>query len=206
MRQPGPIHICMRVTDLVPINYPEIIMGPPNESGTGRSQGTLHLSTVYRSMEEDALLARKNEMTPEDLAWYGAGGFLWEHVFSMAYARAMSQGYTVRTGEWECDGIVGSPDSIRIYDWTLIETKFRWMSSNKFDRLEKYFWLELLQIKGYCKLIGTDHAELWVFFCNGDYAPPKPCVRGATLEFSDQEIEESWRAIVQHAKRKGWLQ
>lgn len=144
-------------------------------------------------------------MTEDELSWYGAGGFLWERVFSLVHAEAVVRGNLVRTDEWECDGIVGSPDAIRITDWRVVELKFRWMSSHKFDALEKWFFIELVQIKGYCKMVGTNVAELWVFFCNGDYKPPRPCVRGALLEFSDQEIEESWRTIVNHARRKGWL-
>lgn len=195
----------MRVTELESDHYPSCIVGTPTESGSGRSQDTLHLSTVYRDMEEQALLQRKNEMTQDELAWYGAAGFLWEHVFSMAHRDAVLRGDLIRPDEWELDGIVGSPDAIRVTDWTLVELKFRWMSVNKFDQLEKHFWLELIQIKGYCKLIGTQTAELWVFFCNGDYKPPRPTVRGVALEFSEQEIEESWRTIRNHAVRRGML-
>lgn len=195
----------MRVTELDPVDYPGCILGTPTESGSTRSQGTLHLSTIYRDMEEQALLARKNEMGEDELSWYGAAGFLWEHVFSAAYVESIRQRNLVRPDEWECDGIVGSPDLIRVDDWTLIELKFRWMSSNKFDQLEKHFWLELVQIKGYCKMVGTWQAELHVFFCNGDYRPPRPRVRAVSLQFTEQEIEESWLVIKNHAKRRGML-
>jgi hypothetical protein len=207
------------VSELDNSPYPECIQGPASETGEGRSQGTLHLSAIYRDMEEQALLRkrlgditedellrkRSGDITEDDLSWYGAGGFLWEHVFSMAHREAIASHALVRPGEWELDGIVGSPDGIDTINWRVIETKFRWMSSNKFDQLEKYFWLELVQVKGYCKMIHTTEAELWVFFCNGDYRPPRPVVRGKLLEFNDQEIEESWRMIVGHAQRRGWL-
>lgn len=195
----------MRVTELEADHYPDCIVGTPTESGSGRSQGTLHLSTVYRDMEEQALLARKNQMTENELSWYGAAGYLWEHVFSMAHREAFMHGGMVRPDEWECDGIVGSPDVIDVGHWRVIELKFRWMSSNKFDQLEKHFWLELVQIKGYCKMTGCTEAELWVFFCNGDYHPPRPNVRGVLLNFSEQEIEESWLIIRNHAVRRGML-
>jgi len=156
-------------------------------------------------MEQAALLARKSDMTQDELSWYAAGGYLWEHVFSMAYKEAVQIRDLVRPDEWERDGIVGSPDALRLNDWTVVELKFRWMSSNKFDALEKWFWLELIQIKGYCAMLGTLRAELWVFFCNGDYRPPRPNVRGVLLEFSEQEVEESWQTILNHAKRRGWL-
>ena len=198
----------MHVTELDTSQYPHCISGTPNESGTGRSQGTLHLSRIYRDMAESALLAQSDSSDPaviEMLNWYAAGGWMWEHAFNRAYADSVVSGDLVRPDEFELDGIVGSPDLIRISDWTLIELKFRWMSSNKFDALEKWFWLEMIQCKGYCKLIGTDHCELHVFFCNGDYRPPVPRVRAVALEFTEQEIEESWQSLKNHAIRRGWL-
>lgn len=196
----------MIVTDIVhDPPYPGCITGPENESGSPRSQGTLHLSTIYRDLEESALLQAKGDATPEELAWYGAGGYLWERVFSRAHWEAIEGGDLVRPEEFELDGIVGSPDGIRVSAWRIIETKFRWMSSNKFDQLEKFFWVELVQLKGYCKLIGTDEAELHVFFCNGDYRPPRPIVKSKLIQFTGQEIDESWQMIVRHAQRRGWL-
>lgn len=195
----------MKVVELDTSDYPHCIEGTPTESHGKRSRNTLHLSTIYRDMEVEALLARKNDITEEELSWYGAGGFIWEHVFSAGYKEAVMAGDIVRPDEWEMDGIVGSPDLIRVSDWTLLELKFRWMSARKFDQLEKYFWLELVQVKGYLKMIGALRAELYVFFCNGDYRPPRPCVRAVGLTFSQQEIDESWSVIIRHAQRKGWL-
>jgi hypothetical protein len=195
----------VRVTDLDTSAYPECITGTPTESGSGRSVGTLHLSTVYRSMEEDALIAKKREATPDDLMWYAAGGFLWERVFAQAHREAVLSGTLVRPDEWSLDGICGSPDHIDIETWRIIELKCRWMSAQKFEQLEKHFWLEIVQIKGYCKLIGATEAELWVFFVAGNWRPPVPMVGAKLLEFSQQEIDENWDVIVQHARRKGWL-
>jgi hypothetical protein len=87
----------------------------------------------------------------------------------------------------------------------VVELKFRWMASWKFDQLEKYFWLEVTQVKGYCHMTGSTEAELWVFFVNGDYRPPRPTVRGVLLEFTEQELLESWQVILNHARRRGWL-
>jgi hypothetical protein len=197
----------MRVTDLDTSAYPGCIAGTPTESHGTRTLDTLHLSAIYRDMEAEALLdrGRNHDITPEELAWYGAGGFLWEHVFGMAHREAVERKDIVRPDELTLDGITGSPDGIDVVMWRVIELKFRWMSSAKFDQLEKWFWMEMVQVKGYCKLVGTREAELWVFFCNGDYRPPRPTVRAKLLEFNEQEIEESWAMIVSHARRKGWL-
>lgn len=192
----------MRVTDLDNSVYPACITGTPTESNAQRSVGTLHLSQIYRDMEQEAQLRRKSEMSQEELAWYAAGGYLWEHAFTMAYQNAMR---VVRTDEWTLDGVTGSPDGIDTHKWRVIELKFRWMSSLKFAQLEKFFWLEMVQVKGYCKMVGTLEAELWVFFCNGDYRPPRPIVLGKLITFNEQEVEENWGMILSHAKRKGWL-
>jgi hypothetical protein len=189
------------VTELDTITA-DSIQGTYTESQSPRSTGTLHLSTIYRDLEQTALKQREPDMTEEELAWYAAGGYIWEHVFSAAFARSV---YLVRTDEWELDGIVGSPDSMDIDNWRVIELKCRWMSSRKFDQLEKYFWTELLQIRGYCKMTGATEAELWVFFVNGDYRPPRPQVRGVLLEFSGRELDEAWACITNHARLRGWL-
>jgi hypothetical protein len=198
----------MRVIELDTSQYPQCITGTPNEAGTGRSEGTLHLSRIYRDMEETALRTKGDRDDPEvqdRLSWYAAGGWIWERAFSMAYQESVLGGDMVRPDEWTLDGITGSPDCIRVSDWTVIELKFRWMSSRKFDSLEKWFWVELIQCKGYCKLVGTLNCELHVFFCNGDYRPPVPKVRAARMTFTEQEIEESWRHVKQHAVRRKWL-
>lgn len=199
----------MKVQELDNSAYPECLMGTPVTGTVGRPErsDTLHLSTIYKDMEETMFQnrVRKGEVTEDELAWYGAGGFLWEHVYGMAHREALEREDLVRPGEMYLDGITGSPDLVDLINWRLIELKFRWMSAWKFDQLEKYFWLELVQVKGYCKMAGMNEAELWVFFVNGDYRPPRPNVRGNLLTFSDQEIDESWGVILQHARRKGWL-
>lgn len=196
----------MRVTELEPVDYPGCILGTPTESNAERSQGTLHLSTIYRDLAETALLKKADpDMAEDDLLWYASGGFIWEQLFSIAFRESVSSGDIVRPDEWEKDNIYGSPDAIRVSDWTLIELKCRWMSSRKFDALEKHFWMTLIQIKSYCHMIGTNRAELHVFFVNGDYRPPMPRVRAVALDFTDQELGENWAMILGHAKRRGWL-
>lgn len=184
----------------------DLIKGPPNETGSERSTGKVHLSTVYRDLCKEALLTRyKSELSEADLHLYAAGGFLWEWLFALAYKNAYTDGDVIRTDEWELDGIVGSPDGVRVLPYRVVETKFRWMSANKIDNLEKYFWPELVQCKGYCKMVGTNAAELHVYFVNGDYKPPVPRVESRLLEFSDQELDENWWMVTNHARRRGWL-
>jgi hypothetical protein len=111
----------------------------------------------------------------------------------------------IRPGECYVEGITGSPDLLDLEDMTVVDTKFTWKSSRKLDNLEKYFWSWTVQLKGYCRMVGSRTAELWVFCVNGDYKPPVPCIKRLRIEFSQQEIDENWDMIKNHARRRGWL-
>ncbi len=194
----------MNVTDISnEAGYPDCLEGPTNCNNEPRSTGTLHLSTIYRDIHET--LAPREPIPEEDLAFYAAGGWLWERIWDLAHLDAIKRDLVIRPGEFERDGIVGSPDSLDLDKIRLIELKCRWMSSKKFDHLEKYFWYELLQIRGYLAMLGWTEAELHVMFLCGDWRPPVPCVRSVLLEFTKREVEEAWSQITSHARRRGWL-
>ena len=183
--------------------YPGRILSQADEEGLTRSPG-LHLSQIYRDIEQ-TIKPKDEWCSQEELAFFAAGGFLWERVFSLAHAEAVASGDLIRPGEFELDGIIGSPDMIRVSDWTLQETKMTWRSVRKFESLERYFWAWLVQVKGYSKMIGTNTAEIHAFFVAGDWRPPIPCVKSVRLEFSDRELHENWSMLVNHSRRRGWL-
>lgn len=173
-------------------------------AGNERSPG-LHVSDIYQDL---ASILQKNEpMEYEELAHYRAGGFIWERV--MAAALNISMVDVFHPGEFQCDGIIGSPDALRVMGtggWHLVETKCTWKSVRKFDdHLEKFFWVWLVQMKAYCHMLEIDTAELYAFFVNGDYRGSGPCSRARQFEFSKIELLENWNMLTQHAKRKGWL-
>lgn len=184
---------------------PALIQGTAYDGTHGdtlRSSG-LHLSQIYRDIENT--IVPRDEMDPVVLSTYGAGGFFWERVFEQAFASSIAHGGIIRPGEWEADGITGSPDYINIDKWWVIECKATWRSSRKLDQIEKYFWVWLVQIKGYCRLVGSQDAVLYVFFVNGDYKGSGPVVRVIHFHFSQHELQENWRMVVNWAKKKGWL-
>ena len=184
--------------------YPQRIRSESDELGLDRSAG-LHLTPIIHDLEQ-SIKPRDEWCTQEELAFFGAGGFLWERVFAKCHAEAIATGDIVRPGEFELDGIIGSPDLIRISDWTLIETKHPWKSVTKFDNhFDKFFWAWTVQIACYLKMIGSNTAELHAFFVCGDWRPPIPQVRSVRMEFTDQELDEYWSMILRHAHRKGWL-
>lgn len=170
-----------------------------------RSQGTLHLSQIYSSLERIALGREISDFTPEELKFFAAGGFLWERVFSMAMAESFRTGDIVRPGEFMVDGIIGSPDNWNLVTGKVIETKCTWRSATKLEHFEKFFWTWLVQMQGYCRLLGTRQAELYVFCVNGNYRPPTPIIMAYELEWTSDEIDGNWDMLKRHAKKQGWL-
>lgn len=186
---------------------PRVIKGPSDLAGESRSGG-LHLSEIYWDLEISWQKRMREEMSEEERQFYFAGGFLWEVVFSQAMAESMRGGDIVRPGEWNVQGITGSPDNLRLVpDYRVLETKATWKSVNKWDTgpVEKWFWIWIVQVKGYCKMVGTREAELYAMFMNGDYRGSGPQCRGVLWEFSPLEIDENWEMIKSHAKRRGWI-
>jgi len=195
------------VTDITAdTSYPDCLRSQADEEGLTRSEG-LHLTTVIRDIEE-TIKPRDLWCTDEELSFFAAGGFMWERVYSEAMRDSLlGDESLVRPGEVTLDGITGSPDLLRISDAevTLIETKCTWRGLRQWEALEKNFWSWLCQVKSYCFMVGTDVAEIHVFFIAGNWRPPVPCVRAVRLEFRKHELVENWRMIVRHATSRGWL-
>ena len=183
--------------------YPARLQSQADDEGLTRSPG-LHLSTIYRDIER-TIKPKDEWCSEEELAFFGAGGFLWERVFGKCHAEAVATEDIVRPGEFELDGIIGSPDLIRVSDWTLLETKCCWRSARKFESLEKNFWAWICQVKSYSLMIGTNVAEIHCFFVAGDWRPPAPCVKSIRIEYTDRELEENWSMITKFAESRGWL-
>jgi hypothetical protein len=110
----------------------------------------------------------------------------------------------IRPGEYERDGIACSPDGYSRADHTIEEYKFTWKSS-KYPITDDRFWSWLVQIKGYCYVIGTTHARLRVLFVNGNYSSFTPVLKSWALEFTPEELSDNWAMLLNHAKHKGLL-
>jgi hypothetical protein len=195
----------MIITSIDVSDYPSRIVPPYNST---RSTG-VHLTDIIRDMAASIGKSKGDGSTTEDdLEWYASGGWLWERVYDLVHREAVQDGSVYCPGEIELDGIIGTPDRIRIEpdgDRTLIELKSRWSSAYKFDSLEKNYFQELTQIQSYCHMEQITRAELCVFFVAGNWRPPVPCARAVRLEFTERELEENWEMVRGHAQRKGWL-
>jgi hypothetical protein len=170
-----------------------------------RTDSRLHITQIYRSIEDTLRSKEISTFSPEELKFYACGGFMWERVFSMAMAEGIRGGDIVRPGEFSHHGIIGSPDNYHIPLGEVVETKMTWRSSRKLEHLEKNFFAWLVQIKGYCKLLGTTRSQLHTFFVNGKYAPPVPEAVSLRLTWNAVEIEENWEMLERHAREKRWM-
>lgn len=192
----------MIITDLQ-TNYPDCLRSEADEFGLTRSPG-LHLTTIIRDIER-TIKPKDEWCTEEELAMFGAMGFMWERVFGMAHRDSIAGGGIERMGEFERDGIIGSPDLVRTSDWTLIETKCTWRSVKKWESFPQGFWAWIVQTKAYCHMVGSEVAEIHAFFVAGDWRPPVPCTRSIRIKYTERELVENWKMLMEHAAEKGWL-
>lgn len=94
-----------------------------------------------------------------------------------------------------------TPDGYHIEDMILEEYKYTskgWregcITDKKFSR-----WVEY-QIPCYLKALNLNTCRLRVYFVRGDYKEPVPRWYEYTITFSNQELDETWDLIAQHAR------
>jgi len=147
------------------------------------------------------LLKTGDREIDEDTMMQFEKGYLWE----VALSRAFGEKAAHRIGEVELDGIIGSPDGV-IYEapgdepnWTLSnvvlleEYKCTAISSNK-SPTDNWKWI--MQVKGYCKMLGATKCIFRVLHVR-DFVPMyKPW----ELTFTQAELDENWQAILNHVK------
>lgn len=194
----------MIITDITPSFSSSRIVGIADSDGQPSRSSGLHLSQIYGDIER-TLDPSLSQMSEQELAWYRSGGFLWERIFSLVLADSFRRGDIIRPGEVYKDGIIGSPDNIDLTTMRVVETKATWKSIRKFDSLERWFWVWLVQMKGYCHIVGALEAELFALFMNGDYRGSGPLPRAALFQFAPIELEENWAMLKSHAKKRGWM-
>jgi hypothetical protein len=167
----------------------------------------LHLSDIYgdimRTLQPDRF---KGAMTEESWRMIVVGT-VWERALERALAEMSVESgkeSLERPGEFEKDGIICSPDAIDIDEWILHEFKCTWMST-KHEPQDPKLMHWMLQIKGYCHVIGTTQAVIHAFYVMGDYRGSGPAIRRYEFDFTKRELKENWSAMVNHARSRGWL-
>lgn len=126
-------------------------------------------------------------------------GFLWEDVCSLAFGSRLAE----RPGQICVDGIWCSADGVDYEEGIIHEYKATWGSMAK--GIESR-WRWMMQAKGYCHAYGMTAARFHVLWICGDYGRPiKPKYKSYDVEFGAMEVQESWRLVLNHAKKKGWV-
>jgi hypothetical protein len=169
------------VADLVPDP------GPPRSAG-------VHVSTLVKRICQ--------QLEPDRFA---NGEMDWNRIeFGSTLERVIEEMWqrrrrlTVRPGEIQCDGIIGSPDAVTFEDGDLIvdEIKATWMTSRGCPE-DRKFWHWLVQVRAYCWMLQTERARLHVFFVNGNYRDERaPQFLVWDLLFDRRELQENWQMLV----------
>jgi len=179
---------------------------PELGSGVPRSEDTLHLTQITSDLAVQLGMFSKDTGFPLEKFELG---FAYEEALENAWAdriNRLSNFDMVRPGEVELDGIYGSPDGISFPNGvtTLEEYKLTWysMHSKKF-LLDMPTWQ--WQTKGYCKMLNLTNCIFRVFWVNGDYRPPAPAYRAYSVKYTQEEIDQNWDNLKNHARDQGWL-
>lgn len=120
-------------------------------------------------------------------------------------------------------GIFATPDALRTDTWRLKEWKFTWKSlrraggdvvvidgvemseNDAYEHISLGIWRWPVQTMAYCHLVETLGADQEVFFVNGDYTNRQPEPMRYEMDFTQRDLMENWRGIVNTAKREGWI-
>ncbi len=128
-------------------------------------------------------------------------GWLWEAALS----RAFGEKAALRWGEIQLDGIIGSPDGVKIiYDGnnnpkdTILE-EYKCTAASA-DKSPADMWTWLMQVKGYCKMLGVVKCIFRALHHMDIMWNPDKCYRVWEIVFTQEELDENWEAVLNHAK------
>jgi hypothetical protein len=209
------------------------LRAPQANLGAGPRTSGVHLSGILRKMavkygklpaeyanNDIGALIRE---TPIDMA--GGISPLCRLAFGMAWEDWIKRfvelfwvGFVHQPGEFERDGILGTPDGLSSEpDGSIAvhEFKFTWKSMAKKSVAEEWLWLA--QVAGYAALVShllggvpITKAYLHVAYANGDYkrdADSGPKYAVYAIEMTQEEVEMAWVEYVNHkelAQPEAW--
>lgn len=191
---------------IISIDEPEIDSSYYSHEKHQRSEGC-HVTRVIADLEREISGQDKfRDFDEQRLEVYRAVGFLFER----ALYDVILQGEAVeRPGEVKRDGIILSPDAVRLENWRLIESKATWRGMgpvNGEDIFGHKFWGWWRQMMAYAHAIGTQEAELWAMFMNGDYREHRgPHLKRVIVEFTKKERQQNWDMIRRRAEQRKWI-
>ena len=174
--------------------FPEHIHPP-------RSEG-FHLSTVLDYIENTLGIGKSGRVFTEEDKLYAELGFLWEGVLRERDFDLLDPSQ-VYIGEFELDGIIGSPDGVDLINEVVYEYKCTWKSPKKHPIETETRWL--WQVKSYCKMVGYSTVVFRVLYINGDYSPIRPIYHTYHITFTQEELDENWNMVLTNARDGGYL-
>jgi hypothetical protein len=171
-----------------------------DDEGDPRRPG-LHLGEVTRSLQNASGLGYKGDGF-NDMQLTAEIGLLWEEVLR----RVMKEKYAVRPPQIIEDGIWMSLDGVNNdlipgddpageVPIVVEEYKATWKSI-KSSPLDNFAYM--MQVKSYCRAIGTKVAVMRIFHIMGDYRGSGPQYRVARIKFTEKELELNWDMILRH--------
>jgi hypothetical protein len=193
------------------IDDPELV-ARLGESSTERTRGVLHLSEIYKSLMVRLQPKRFGGNKPFDTRKVETG-LIFENVLEQGLREKFA---TQRVGEIVSDeGVWMTPDGVNPTEACGEEYKCTWMSSRLHEGTTPYtdeygmptpkFLHWFFQMKGYAKWLQTDTFLLRVLHINGDYERLpgigyQPTFMTHRIRFSEQEIEDNWTMLMNHAR------
>lgn len=172
-------------------------MVPKVRVDSGQRSSGVHLSGVIRYVLQTAGLLDPDDLTDE-MPLRMAVGMAWE-----AFVVGLWPELVWQPGEQCKDAIYGSPDGIT--GDCLEEFKATWKSRLERSELkgvrppdrkitEQRMWM--LQLAGYCWMMGLRRARIHVLWVMGDYRGSGPQYFTYLVEFSDSELERVWNNMI----------
>jgi hypothetical protein len=196
---------------VVPVKHGLEDLVGKNPPGYVRGVG-LHMSEIYNDLYQDLEPKRYQRGTSPDMLRMEAGLAL-EAILEEGLKKRLCG---ERPGEFtdEDTGIIFSPDLVVFNGSTRVgEMKLTWLSSREMPRtpsnnLPPKFSKYTTQMMAYCRCLDTPYARLIGFFINGSYDRKRglaPELLAWDIEFTSRELDENWKMLINHAKRKGML-
>lgn len=161
-----------------------------------RAEG-LHLGDVTRSLMDRAGMGHKGGF--KDMELTAEIGLLWERALS----KIMREKYAVRPPQICEDGIWLSPDGIGPdpegeVPLVVEEYKATWQSTRR-SPLDNMAYM--VQVKSYCRALGTTVAIMRIFYLMGDYKGSGPIYRVARIKFTQWELDQNWQMVLKEKER-----
>lgn len=176
-----------RVPIVLP-EWPRLREKPEREPG-------IHVSGVIQYIMEKL---EKRKDSGWDMDTTQRLGLLFEETLAMVYG----EGHVPSLGAINVEVSPGlfvwfTPDGYDPRQRIVHEYKFWWRSARTYQ--PSFDFKVMAQVKSYCKVLGVNEAWLTVMFIMGEYKGKGPLPIRFELEFTDEELQDNWEMLVNHA-------